>query len=102
MRKWSKLKRVKVKVGPLLLLQIIWTDKRQKAFDEIKKRMTITLIVAYLIFENPFILYMNASGKDIGAVLYQKDDQDKEYTIACISRALNQHEKNYLIIERNA
>ncbi len=51
--------------------------------------MMITLIVAYLNFEKPFILYMNASGEGIGAVLYQKDDQDKEYIIAYASRALN-------------
>ena len=70
-------------------IPFVWNDKRQKVFDNIKKRMMITLIVAYLNFEKPFILYMNASGEGIGAVLYQKDDQDKEYIIAYASRALN-------------
>ncbi len=36
--------------------------------------MTIAPIVAYPDFEKPFILYMNASGEGIGAVLHQKDD----------------------------
>jgi len=62
--------------------------------------MMMALIVVHSNFEKPFILYMNASRKDIGAVLYQKDDQDKEHIIACASRALNQHEKNYPIIEK--
>ncbi len=41
----------------------VWNEKRQKAFDEIKKRMTMAPIVAYPDFEKPFILYMDASGK---------------------------------------
>jgi len=36
--------------------------------------MMMALIVAHPNFEKPFILYMDASGEDIGAVLYQKDD----------------------------
>src|SRR6266540_783291 len=67
----------------------VWNEKRQKAFDEIKRRMTIAPIVAHLDFEKPFILYMDASEKGIGAVLHQKNDQGKERIIACVSRALN-------------
>ncbi len=57
-------------------------------------------IVAHPNFEEPFILYMDVSGEGIGAVLHQKDDQGKECIIACTSKALNQHEKNYPIIEK--
>ncbi len=78
----------------------VWTNKRQKAFDEIKKRMMMALIVAHPNFEKPFILYMDAFREGIGAVLHQKDDQGKECIIACTSRALNQHEKNYPIIKK--
>ncbi len=78
----------------------VWNEKRQKAFDEIKKRMMIAPIVAHPDFEKPFILYTDASGEGIGAVLYQKDDQGKECIIACTSRTLNQHEKNYPITEK--
>src|SRR6266498_1586649 len=78
----------------------VWNEKRQKAFDEIKRRMMMTPIVAHPNFEEPFILYMDASDEGIGAVLHQKDDQSKECIIACTSKALNQHEKNYPIIEK--
>ena len=57
-------------------------------------------IVAYFNFKEPFILYTNASGEGIGAVLHQRDDQGKERIIACASRTLNQHEKNYPITEK--
>ncbi len=62
--------------------------------------MTIIPIVAHSNFEKPFILYTDTSGEGIGAVLHQKDNQGKERIIACTSRALNQHEKNYPIIEK--
>ena len=57
-------------------------------------------IVAHPDFEKLFILYTDASGEGIGAVLHQKDDQGKERIIACASRALNQHKKNYPITEK--
>ena len=57
-------------------------------------------IVAHPNFEKPFILYTDASGEGIGAVLHQKDDQGKERIITCASRALNQHEKNYPITKK--
>ncbi len=78
----------------------VWNEKRQKAFNDIKKRMIIASIVVHPNFEKPFILYTDTSGEDIGAVLYQKDDQDKEHIIACTSRTLNQYERNYPIIEK--
>ena len=62
--------------------------------------MTVTPIVVYSNFEEPFILYMDTSREGIGAVLHQKDDQGKERIIAYASRALNQHEKNYPITEK--
>ena len=39
----------------------VWNEKRQKAFDDIKKRMTMILIVSYPNFKKPFILYTDIS-----------------------------------------
>ena len=81
-------------------VSFVWNEKRQKAFEEIKKRMMMAPIVAYPNFEKPFILYTDASEEGIGAVLHQKDDQGKERIIACASRVLNQYEKNYPITKK--
>ncbi len=67
----------------------VWNDRRQKAFDDIKRKMIIVLIIAYPNFEKPFILYTDVFKEGIGAVLYQKDDKDKEHIIVYASRALN-------------
>ena len=78
----------------------VWNNKRQKAFNKIKKRMIMAPIVAHPDFKKLFILYTDAFREGIGAVLHQKDDQNKERMIACASRALNQYEKNYSITEK--
>ncbi len=78
----------------------VWNEKKQKAFDEIKRRMTMAPIIAHPNFKEPFILYTDVSREGIGAVLYQKDNQGKERMIVCTSRALNQYEKNYPITEK--
>ncbi len=62
--------------------------------------MMIAPIVAHPNFEKPFIFYTDVFKEDIGAALHQKDDQDKERIIAYASRALNQHERNYPITEK--
>ena len=43
----------------------------------------------------PLILHTDWSNIGIGAVLGQIDDQGNEYMIACISRSLNVHKRNY-------
>ncbi len=51
-------------------IPFVWNEKRQKAFDEIKKRMTMTSIVAHPDFEKPFILYTDVSREGIEAILH--------------------------------
>ena len=81
------------------LVPFEWTDQRQKAFDKIKKKMTTISVIAHLDFNKPFILYTDASGGDVRAVLHQKGNDEREKLIACASRAFNKHEKKYPIIE---
>ena len=53
-----------------ILILFKWTERRQKTFNKIKKKMIITLMIAYSDFEKLFILYIDALRGDIGVVLY--------------------------------
>ena len=84
--------------GKLVLFE--WTSDRQKAFEIIKAKLAMASVVAHSNFDKPFILYTDASGGGVGAVLHQKGDDRRERIIACTSRTYNEHEKKYPIIEQ--
>ncbi len=62
--------------------------------------MTTVPVVVHSDFDKPFILYIDASGGGVRAILYQKEDDRREKLIACVSRAFNEHEKKYPITEQ--
>ena len=62
-----------------------WTDKQQRAFDFLKERLMEAPILQYPDFEKQFILYTDASGTGLGAVLSQKDEEKRERVIAYAS-----------------
>ena len=57
-------------------------------------------ILKYSDFEKLFILYTDASGTGLGAVLAQKDSKNKERVIAYASKSLNKAELNYGITDK--
>ncbi len=80
----------------------VWTPRCQEAFGALKKRLLEAPILAYPDFKRTFVLYTDASGIGLGAVLTQKADDGKERAIAYISRHLKPAEKNYSTIEQEA
>eukprot|EP00975_Prorocentrum_lima_P058756 12322940-Prorocentrum_lima.AAC.1 len=52
-----------------------WDDLHQKAFDEIKKIIARDVILAYPSYEEdvPFIIYTDASSRQLGGVITQKN-----------------------------
>ena len=76
-----------------------WTNKQQKAFEELKIRLMEKPILDYPDLEKEFILITDASGEGLGAILAQKNEEDKEFVIAYASRSLIGAEKNYPITE---
>src|SRR6266496_5106528 len=49
-----------------------WTTARQKAFETIKAKLATAPVVAHPNFDKLFILYTDASGGGVEAVLHQK------------------------------
>src|SRR6266498_3160246 len=77
-----------------------WMAARQKAFETIKAKLAMVPVVTHPNFDKPFILYIDASGGGVGAVLHQKGEDRRERIIACASRTYNKHEKKYPITEQ--
>ena len=91
-------------VRPLTLLthkdqQFIWTPKCQKAFDDLKEKLTSSELMAYPRNEGLYILDTDASDTQIAAVLSQMQD-GKECVISYGSRTLNKVERNYCITDK--
>jgi hypothetical protein len=49
--------------------KIKWTPAYEASFQELKKRLTTTLILVMLNMEKLFSIYFNASGHGLGCVL---------------------------------
>ncbi|CAB5107645.1 unnamed protein product [Rhizophagus irregularis] len=76
-----------------------WTERQQEAFEELKIRLMEKPVLDYPNFEKEFILITDVSGEGLGAVLSQKNEENKEFVIAYASRSLIGAEKNYAITE---
>jgi hypothetical protein len=67
-----------------------WTDERQLAFDELKKRLTMAPVLTLSDQSKRFTVYCDTSRDGLGCVLMQKGR-----VIAYASRQLRWHEMNY-------
>ena len=77
-----------------------WSSECEAVFRDLKSRLSTAPILAYPLFDRPYTLETDASGRGIGAVLSQKQDEDgKLHPVAFASRSLNAAERNYSISE---
>ena len=72
-----------------------WTEECQIAFEHLKHLCSQTPILAYANYEKPFKLHTDANEHGLGAVLYQKQDDNTECVIAYASSTLSKSERNY-------
>jgi hypothetical protein len=72
-----------------------WKEEQEKAFVELKSRLASAPILRRPIGGHPFQLHTDWSMLGLGAVLTQRDDEDKEFVIAYASRSNNAAESRY-------
>ena len=72
-----------------------WTEECQIAFEHLKHLCSQTPILAYANYTKPFKLHTDAGEHGLGAVLYQKQDDNMEGVIAYASGTLSKPERNY-------
>jgi hypothetical protein len=79
---------------------IKWNEPQQKAFEELKQKLIEHPVLRYPDFDKEFIVATDASDIALGAVLMQKDENGKEYSIAYASKSLNETEQRYGITDK--
>ena len=77
-----------------------WTIGCQNAFDELRKRLVSSPVLAYPDYGRRFILDTDASDVGIGAVLSQVSDCGSERVIAYASRLLTRPEQRYCVTRK--
>ena len=82
--------------------EYLWTEIRQQAFEELKRRLVTAPILAPPDWSKSFHVTLDASGWCVGAILWQLDDEGRERPIYYASRQMNPAEKNYTTTEREA
>jgi len=68
----------------------VWTEKCENNFQELKKRLTTSLVLALPDPTGHFVIFCDASKMGLGCVLMQDIR-----VVACASRQLRTHEKNH-------
>ena len=77
-----------------------WSDECTESFELLKEKLVSNPILRLPDLSRPFILYTDASGYALGAILAQIDDNASEYVCAYASRMLKGAELNYSITEK--
>ena len=72
-----------------------WNEECQEAFNKLKQLCSQIPILAYANYKKPFKLHTDASENELGAVLYQKQDDGTDHIIAYDSWTLSKSEKSY-------
>ena len=82
---------------------INWTDEYLSCFENLKSSLSQDIKLYHLDPNKPFILQTDASSYAVGAVLGQRLDSDGPVLpIQCISKKLNESQRRYSTIEREA
>ena len=82
--------------------RVKFNDEERNAFEQIKKLLCDCTNLYAPNYEKEFILRSDASDTAIGACLLQKDDEGNEQPIAFLSSKLNETQRNWKIVVKEA
>ena len=82
--------------------EFLWTDRRQQAFEELKKALASAPILSAPDWSKEFHVTIDASGWCLGAILWQQGEDRTEYPIYYASRQMSLAERKYTTTEREA
>ena len=71
------------------------SPEARKAFDHLKAACLQAPILSFPDFNKPFLLEMDTSGRGLGAVLSQKQEDGRYHPIAYASHVMNETEQRY-------
>ena len=81
-------------------VKFIWSERCDKAFEELKAMLQSAPVLAAPDFRSPFKLAVDASDVATGAVLLQEDDEGVEHPVCYFSKKFNKSQRNYSTIEK--
>ena len=79
-----------------------WTESCEKSFQQLKKIVTTDTVLAHYNPQLQLELAVDASQYGLGAVILHVTPEEKHRPIAFASRSLNNHEKGYSQIDKEA
>ena len=74
--------------------EFLWLSECYSAFEELKRKLVSSPVLAYPRFEKDFVLETDASARGLATVLSQIQSDENIHPIAYASRALPSSEKN--------
>jgi len=77
-----------------------WTPEAEEAFQELKRRFTTAPILAHFDATKPVIIESDASDFALGAILSQRDEENRLHPVAFHSRKFTPAEINYEIHDK--
>ena len=77
-----------------------WTEKQERAFEELKKKFTQEPVLAVLDLDKKMRMEVDALDYATGGVLSMEGEDGKWRLVAFLSKSLNKMERNYEIYDK--
>jgi transposase InsO family protein len=77
----------------------LWTEQHQSAFSALKRALSSPPVLAFVVWNRPFVIESDASRVAVGAILSQRGEDDLLRPVAYFSSGLTANQRNYSATE---